>query len=277
MSGSNITGQHSDEPGERSTASIITPAQTAEVLERGFTVVTDAVDPAVAAEWRDALAVLTAAQRAAMTDLTKVDDYMVHNPMMLDARFYDVLEHPAVVSALDALLGPTSIVYAYTTSSMPAGGSNYSRRVHVDSPRVIPGYITNLGVIVALDDFTPENGATYFLPGSFERLDPPTDDEFFAGAERVYPKRGELVVFNARTWHYGGLNTTEHERHAVTINACRSYMRQRFDYPRLVGDEAGATLSPVLRRLLGFDVRVPASMEEYYLPEEQRLYKAGQG
>ncbi|MEZ5224997.1 MAG: hypothetical protein R2743_26135 [Ilumatobacteraceae bacterium] len=63
----------------------------------------------------------------------------------------------------------------------------------------------------------------------------------------------------------------------MTINACRSYMRQRFDYPRMIGPEIASSLSPVLRRLLGYDVRVPTSLEEYYLPEDQRLYKANQG
>ena len=247
------------------------------VLEEGFTVVPNAVDADLAIELRGGLADLVAAQRAKADERTAVDDYMVHNPMVLDRRFLDLLENPAIVSALDTFLGPTSILYAYTSSSMPSGGSNYSRRVHVDSPRVIPGYMTNLGVIIALDDFTDENGATYFLPRSFERVDPPTEGEFFAGAQRVHPRRGDLVVFNARTWHYGGVNTTDTDRHAVTINACRAYMRQRFDYPRLVGDEFAATLSPALRRLLGFDVRVPASLEEYYLPEDQRLYKANQG
>ena len=133
------------------------------------------------------MAALVADQRAAADERTAVDDYMVHNPMMLDRRFLDLLENPAIVGALDTFLGPTSILYAYTSSSMPAGGSNYSRRVHVDSPRVIPGYMTNLGVIVALDDFTDDNGATYFLPRSFERTDPPSEEEFFAGAQRVYP------------------------------------------------------------------------------------------
>jgi ectoine hydroxylase-related dioxygenase (phytanoyl-CoA dioxygenase family) len=54
-------------------------------------------------------------------------------------------------------------------------------------------------------------------------------------------------------------------------------MRQRFDYPRLVPPEAIAALGPVGRRFLGFDVRMPVSLEEYYVPPEHRLYKAGQG
>ena len=54
-------------------------------------------------------------------------------------------------------------------------------------------------------------------------------------------------------------------------------MRQRFDYPRLVPKEVTEQLNEVGRRFLGFNVRVPTSLEEFYLPPEQRLYKAGQG
>ena len=61
------------------------------------------------------------------------------------------------------------------------------------------------------------------------------------------------------------------------MNVCRSYMRQRFDYPRLVSPEVLAGLGEVGRRFLGFNVRMPASLAEYYLPEPHRLYKAGQG
>jgi ectoine hydroxylase-related dioxygenase (phytanoyl-CoA dioxygenase family) len=247
------------------------------VLTDGFVVVPGALTMEHASRLRQRLAELVADQRRAVSSATAVDDYMVHNPMVLDRLFLDLLEDPTIVETLDAFLGNTSILYAYTSSSMPAGGTNYSHRVHVDSPRVIPGYMTNLGIIVALDDFTEENGATFFLPKSFERTDVPTQDEFFASAQRVFPKRGDLVVFNARSWHLGGQNTTRDDRHAVTLNACRSYMRQRFDYPRLVGEEIAASLSPTLRRILGFDVRVPTSLEEYYLPEDQRLYKANQG
>jgi ectoine hydroxylase-related dioxygenase (phytanoyl-CoA dioxygenase family) len=85
------------------------------------------------------------------------------------------------------------------------------------------------------------------------------------------------VLFNARLWHAGGENRTDRARHALTLNVCRSYMRQRFDYPRLVPPEAIAALGPVGRRFLGFDVRMPVSLEEYYVPPEHRLYKAGQG
>lgn len=75
----------------------------------------------------------------------------------------------------------------------------------------------------------------------------------------------------------GGVNQSDKPRHAVTMNVCRSYMRQRFDYPRLVSPEIVNQLGEVGRRFLGFNVRMPTSLEEYYLPGEARLYKANQG
>lgn len=256
---------------------VISAENQIEVLEKGFTVIEGAVELTTAELWRAKLDSLVKTQRSLQTEQTAIDDYMVHNPMLLDSCFYDTLEHPVIVCLLDIFLSETSLIYAFTSSSMPARGANYSHRIHVDCPRVIPKYITNLGIIIALDDFTEENGATYFLPGSFEKSTVPTEDEFFTRAERVFPRRGDLVVFNARTFHSGGVNKTSQDRHALTINACRSFMRQRFDYPRMLSRADSESLSPTLRRLLGFNVRMPTSMDEYYLPEQARLYRANQG
>jgi ectoine hydroxylase-related dioxygenase (phytanoyl-CoA dioxygenase family) len=248
-----------------------------EVRERGFTVVPDVLPRESIPELRARLEVLVKEDLERFRGTPYADAWMVHNPMVRGAPFARVLENEAMHAYLSELLGPTCILYAYTTSSLPPRGTNYSHRIHCDSPRVIPGYITNVGVILPLDDFTEGNGATYFLPGSFTRTEAPTDEEFFAKAERVYPRAGDAVLFNARTFHHGGMNTTERARHALTLNVCRAYMRQRFDYPRLVPQAVVDTLGPVGRRFLGFDVRMPTSLEEYYVPEEKRLYKANQG
>jgi ectoine hydroxylase-related dioxygenase (phytanoyl-CoA dioxygenase family) len=206
-----------------------------------------------------------------------VDHWMVHNLMTRGEPFLSLLENRTLHAYLDEALSPTCILYAYTSSSMPPNGSNLSRRIHTDCPRIIPGYWTNVGVMVALDDFTPTNGATYFLPRSQWREEAPSEEEFEANAIRLFPKAGDAIFFNARTWHRGGVNETQSPRHCVTMNVCRSYMKQRFDYPRLIPEHLIARLGPVGRRFIGMDTRVPSSLEEYYLPVEQRLYKAGQG
>jgi len=253
------------------------PERVRELRERGFTVVPDVLTPGDVPRLRALLEKLVAEDLERWRGKAYVDAWMVHNPMARDIEFARVLENERMHAYLTEMLTETCILYAFTTSSMPPRGTNYSARVHNDCPRLIPGYVTNVGVILPLDDFTVENGATYFLPGSFARAELPSETEFFAGASRIFPRAGDMVLFNARTFHFGGNNETDRARHALTINVCRSYMRQRFDYPRLMPKEIVDQLGEVGRRFLGFHVRMPTSLDEYYVPESERLYKANQG
>jgi ectoine hydroxylase-related dioxygenase (phytanoyl-CoA dioxygenase family) len=247
------------------------------IKTQGFAIIPNVLDDPTVAVMKRELIHATEEDLAAWEGREYPDSWMVHNLMVRHSVFAEFLENPVLHSYLSELLGDTCILYAYTSSTMPPSGSNFSNRVHVDSPRVIAGYWTNVGVMVALDDYSAANGATRYLPESFERLDPPSLEEFMANSEQVLPRAGEAVIFNARTWHMGGKNATDQARHAITMNVCRSYMRQRFDYPWLVGAETLDHVGEVGRRFLGFNVRMPASLDEYYLPESERLYRAGQG
>ena len=248
-----------------------------EVVENGYTTISNAISKELVADLRSKLADLVQTQRKNQTVQTASDDYMVHNPMFLDPAFMNLLEHPSMVEVFDTFLSDTSIIYACTTSSMPAGSSNYSNRIHVDSPRIIPNYFSKIGVILALDDFTIENGATYVLPKS-QRLEVAPDHKiFYENAKRILIRAGDFAILDPRVWHSGGQNLSSEDRHAFTISGCRSFMRQRFDYPRYMNSELVSGLSPTLRRLLGFNVRVPTSLEEYYLTGDSLLYKPNQG
>ena len=128
-----------------------------------------------------------------------------------------------------------------------------------------------------MDDFTEENGATYYLPGSHKKEELPREEDFYANAKRALAKRGDMIILNARLVHAAGINKTNDTRHALTLNFCRSFMRQRFDYPRLLEKEVIQGLGNDGKRLIGMNVRMPTSLEEFYLPEEERLYKPNQG
>jgi ectoine hydroxylase-related dioxygenase (phytanoyl-CoA dioxygenase family) len=262
------------------------PAVVRQIEEEGYAVVEGALDP-------DRVERLRAELDAAVEEDLKgfeaeerrtgrphPDRWMVHNAMLRGPELARMLEHEAMQAYFGHFLGDTCILYAYQTSSMPPGGSNYSNRIHVDCPRLIPGYPTNMGALFPLDDLTEANGATYVLPGSHLRADAPGEAEFEKGAVRLVCPAGSMMLLNSRIWHRGGTNTTNRARHMLTIGACRSYMRQRFDFPRLIentGSDILSRLGPVGRRFLGYNVRVPTSLEEYYLPPEQRLYLADQG
>jgi ectoine hydroxylase-related dioxygenase (phytanoyl-CoA dioxygenase family) len=167
-------------------------------------------------------------------------------------------------------------MYAYTSSSLPPKGDNYGSRIHVDCPRFIPNYVTNVGVIWALDDFTLENGATHVLPGSHNTDQIPTDQFFKENNIRLTCKAGDLIIFNARLWHAAGINNTDKFRHALTMNVCRPFMKQRMDWVRFIPSTITDQLSSQARRIIGFDTRLPSTLEEFFLSDDERLYKANQ-
>lgn len=187
--------------------------------------------------------------------------------------FLEALANPRLMEPFNAVLGEGCIIYAYTSSSMPPSSGNYSVRIHVDCPRIIPNYVTNMGATILLDDFTEENGATWFLPGSQTRADAPSEDEFYRNSKRLIAKAGSVLYFNARLWHAGGQNKTNVWRHALTINMGRSYMKQRIDIPRAMSSMDCSKLPQSVLQKLGFLSQPPTSLEEYYLPLERRSYK----
>ena len=187
--------------------------------------------------------------------------------------FLELFENNKLIDVFNTVLGEGCIVYAYTSSSMPPNKTNYSNRIHVDSPRLIPNYITNMGATILLDDFTIENGATWFLPKSQNNLEAPDDEFFYKQGKRVIAPAGSVFFFNARLWHAGGNNSTQHWRHALTINMCRPYMKQRIDIPKAMENMNIDMISEVAKQKLGFYAQVPANYDEYYVPYEKRKYK----
>jgi ectoine hydroxylase-related dioxygenase (phytanoyl-CoA dioxygenase family) len=187
--------------------------------------------------------------------------------------FLQLFDHERFLEPFHAVLGEGCTVYAYTSSSMPPGRANYSSRIHVDSPRIIPGYVTNVGATIPLDDFTEANGATWFLPGSHRRAEPPGEEEFYGSARRFVAKAGSVWFFNARIWHAGAPNTTASWRHALTVNMCRPWMKQRLDIPRAMAHMDLSGVSERSLQKLGFLAQVPASYDEYYAPPERRKYR----
>lgn len=247
-----------------------------ETFERdGLAVVPQVVAPAEVAILRAELETAIAEDAANYPDV--FDKGMVHNCMVRGRHMAALLDNPVLNEYLTAVLSDTCIVYAYQSSSLGPKQGNYGSRVHVDSPRFIPGYSTNMGVLLALDDFTEDNGATYYLKGSHLLESPPTEEEFYANATRALCQAGDMVIFHGRLFHAAGRNETDRTRHSLTINVCRSYMRQRFDFARLVPQDVIDSLGENGKRLIGMNVRMPTSLAEFYLPPEQRLYKPNQG
>jgi len=187
--------------------------------------------------------------------------------------FHGMLEYEPLIKPFEDTLGPGCIVYSQTSTSMPPGAGNYSSRIHVDCPRIIPGYIGTMAALILLDNFTEANGATCFLIGSHHSPEPPSSEVFYEKAERLIAPAGSVLFWHPRLWHAGGKNATAEWRHALTVVMCRPYMKQRIDIPRALSHLDVSQMSPRVYQKLGFLAQVPANYDEYYAPPERRKFR----
>jgi ectoine hydroxylase-related dioxygenase (phytanoyl-CoA dioxygenase family) len=248
------------------------------VDSQGFSIVDLGIEANLISEMKEKLGKLV------LEDLNKWDSnpyyrdhWMVMNLMFREQIFADLLGGQNLQQFVEPLLGEPFILYSFTSSSMPPNGTNFSRRIHNDAARFVSNYITNVGLVIALDDFTSENGATLVMPYSQTIENKPTDEDFANNAIEIHAKKGQGLIFNARLWHSGGHNKSQNPRNALTLNFCRSFMRQHFDFSRMIDDVTGISLNNQAKKLLGQRVRMPASLEEYYVSTEDRKYQPGQG
>jgi ectoine hydroxylase-related dioxygenase (phytanoyl-CoA dioxygenase family) len=204
-------------------------------------------------------------------------DYTDYGMVLLCALyggiFIEIFDEQKFTEPVETILGEGSIVYGYTSSSMPPKATNYSSRIHVDCPRLIPDYLTNFGAFIAVSDISEENGAMHYLPASHNDAKEPTADYFEKNCQRAVLEKGAVFFFSPRLWHRGGVNPSNDWRHAITINFCRPYMKQRIDIPRALSHMESSDWSEKVKQKLGFYAQTPISYEEYYVPPEKRKFR----
>ena len=74
-----------------------------------------------------------------------------------------------------------------------------------------------------------------------------------------------------------GINSTNSDRKALTIVYNRSFMKQQIDLTKATKNSIIKKCNSKVRRLLGFNARMPSNIKEFDLPVGKRLYKPNQG
>lgn len=260
-------------------------AAVANLARDGFVVVEGVADPTLLDRTREAMYRVQTRIRAEVGDerLARASELGVLRLMLrFDEVFFRYLELPELVAIVDSTVSPTAILHlqnGFILPSHPPGEqpSIFQTRYHQDFPRVLNGYLASINAMVAIDAFTARNGATWVMPGTQQHAAPPTPEEIASRAIPVECPAGSMIVFDSTLWHAAGANTSGADRLAINHQFTRSFIKQQIDYVRALGEEAVTRLPPRTQQMLGWYTRVVTSLDEYYQPEEKRLYRRGQG
>lgn len=223
----------------------------------GYTIIENVFDPATVSEVRAAVEPLFA-HDGGRNAFEGYSTRRLYSPIdetdVLDA----MVEHPIALGLLDELFEPNYLLSQLQIIDI-APGEN-AQPIHVDDgfyPWPRPRPALGAATIIAIDDFTADNGATVIIPGSHNWDDHfPTDNELAKAVPAVMPA-GSMLFFLGTTWHGGGQNRTDTARMCVTAQYCRPWCRPQENFSLSVSRERAARSSEHMQRLLGYSIHPP--------------------
>ena len=204
---------------------------------------------------------LTEVQEFHGANTKRLTNLVTHSPVFRE----EVIDHDLVHALCDATFLEESGTYWMTTAQViEIGPGNAPQRLHRDLGNWYPfvamgpaGPEVTLNFLIALTDFTEENGATRVIPGS-NRWPDFTD---YGSPEQTIPaimNAGDALFISGRTVHSGGANvTTDEYRRAVSFAFNPGFLTGEEAYPFLVDREMVKTLPERVQRILGFRSQYP--------------------
>ncbi len=176
----------------------------------------------------------------------------VFNLLARDVAFEQLPVHGALLPIVEQAVDRECLLSSLTAIEMHPGET--PQPLHADDgtlplPRPHPPYTCT--AIVALTDFTRENGATHFVPGSHAHERRPRPGESAETRQALMPA-GSALLAHGSLWHGGGANRSASRRLAIVVNWCAGFLRQEECQLLAVPRERAAQMSPRLQALLGY-------------------------
>jgi ectoine hydroxylase-related dioxygenase (phytanoyl-CoA dioxygenase family) len=169
----------------------------------------------------------------------------------------EVMIHPLLMAVCDAILGPSCARYqlnlAHLLERLPGAGDQFWHRDEIVW-NLVPEPKPELQVasVIALVDFTAENGATRVFPRS-HRWEParyPTSEEAVAAEMPA----GSAVLYLGSTFHGGGAHVGTEPRRGVHLSYTLGWLRTEENNYLAVPPELACRLPRQCQEVLGYAV-----------------------
>jgi ectoine hydroxylase-related dioxygenase (phytanoyl-CoA dioxygenase family) len=225
-----------------------------EIAEQGYTIVPDAIEPALLDALDDSLDRLERFLEVEPSPNSFEGHHTlrIYNLLAYDDVWQQVPVHPHVLPIVEGVLDPGCLISSL--SSINIGPGEAAQPIHADDqlipiPKPHPPTVCN--TMWALTDFTEANGATRIMPGTHLSDHNPDYGATFDSIPAEMA-RGSVLVWHGSLWHGGGANTTDTNRVGVALNYCAGYIRQQENQQLGLPREKVATFDYRLQQLVGY-------------------------
>ena len=176
-----------------------------------------------------------------------------HNLLAKTRCVDDLVCDPRLVALVHGVLGPYIQISVVAMFDLLPGAK--AQGLHQDDglwpiPRPHPPFVVN--AVIAVDEFTKENGATQLVPKSHLWHDQTVKQPPEVTPIQVEMKPGTMLIWTGALWHGGGANNTNESRLAIDINFNLSYLAQQENQYVGVPRSEVEKMPERLQRLIGY-------------------------
>ncbi|MFN3808132.1 phytanoyl-CoA dioxygenase family protein [Asticcacaulis sp.] len=201
---------------------------------------------------------------------------IAHHVLGDDTSFDTFVNEMPCMEIMQAHFSGKIILLNFGAVTNEPGASTYTHKIHRDVRTFTRDCPLSLNMLVMLDDFTEENGATLVLDGSHHLEQMPPAALFAAHARPLTGLAGDVVLFDSLLAHSAATNRSHKVRRALTLCFGRPFIKPQMDWTRFLSPTQLGKLTPIGRQLLGLDAQPATSLQSYYQPPERWTFKADQ-
>lgn len=223
-----------------------------ELMERGFVVLPGPIPVEAVPRLQDAYEAAVAG--AAEADVgrgrtsTRVNDFVNRGP-----EFDAVYVWPPALDACCRVIERPFRLSAMHARTLRVGAS--AQELHVDIPRTSDAW-PMLGLILMVDAFGADNGATRFVPGSHRWMESPGEtlsDPCAPHADEVLAcgPAGSVILFNASTWHGHTANISAAPRRSLQATFIPRDGKPATDFAARMRPGTYARMDTIARYVIG--------------------------
>lgn len=151
----------------------------------------------------------------------------LHGIAAKSASFSEALLEPRILKVMDAILLPNCTDYRMSAAELiEIRGGETAQLIHRDDdswPRAAQAAAPLVvNVMIALSNYTDENGATVIVPGShkWDVTREPKPEETTQAAMT----KGSVAIFTGQCLHGGGTNTSGVPRRGLSVSFCHGWL-----------------------------------------------------
>jgi ectoine hydroxylase-related dioxygenase (phytanoyl-CoA dioxygenase family) len=226
----------------------------AEIERDGFTIVEDAIEPALCDALAEDLLRIEREQGVvpAGNDFEGARTVRIYNLLAHGPLYERVPVHESVLPIVERVLDRGCLVSSLSSIAIDPGEK--AQPIHADDvllPLPRPHLALVCNSMWALTDFTEANGATRVIRGSHRLDHAPVYRQPYA-SEAAEMRRGSVLIWHGSLWHGGGANRTRERRLGLAMNYCAGFIRQQENQQLGIPRETVRRFSPRLRELVGY-------------------------